>query len=764
MFAWPRQPLLLLGCSTWLGGIAGWLLYGQQVQAWVLPGWVVLAICLAAAPRRWVIVAALVAAGLVAGSASVLGHLAATRPAAVQGWAQEGAELVAVVRVHAASVRTSTDIGSQPTSRVVATAVGFTAGSHRLDAATPIVLLAGTDVLDSPLRGSLLRVEGRLLPHARLAEPGMAMSVDRAASLQPPHGWSNVVAAARAGMWTALSGVDGDAASLVAGLAIGDDSRSSEQLASAMRASGLSHLLAVSGGNVAIVTGLVLAASALLGAPLSVRLVAALIAILGYAAFVGPEPSVLRAAVMGSVALVGVLRGSKGGGFPLLGAAMVSLIVFRPGLALSWGFALSVAATAGILGAAPVLDRRLSDRWGGARRPLLAALSVTLAAQAATAPLLAAMTGTLSLVAVPANLLAAPLVAPITVLGLLIAVLSVPLPAPARWLAHLAEPCGLALAWIAHWGAALPAGSLRVPPGPLGAVVVAAALAGAAVVWRSRGPRATAVLLAVLLLVAALLGRVPAPPRDWVAAACDVGQGDAFLVRSGAASAVLIDTGPDSAALMKCIDRMGVRQIDLLLLTHFDTDHVAATPAVLRRFRPPMLVSPLDLPAANAAAVRRSAARADVPVATARAGMRLAVGTASLSVVWPRRIIAEGSVSNNAAVATAVDAGGLRMLFTGDLEPRGQSALMTSHPAHSFDVATIPHHGSANQHPEFLRWTGAGATWVSAGRNNRFGHPRPEALALAAAASATTGRTDLAGTLVLVRRQGGPQLLPLAGS
>jgi len=256
--------------------------------------------------------------------------------------------------------------------------------------------------------------------------------------------------------------------------------------------------------------------------------------------------------------------------------------------------------------------------------------------------------------------------------------------------------------------------------------------------------------------------RPAGPPPGWIAAACDVGQGDAFLVRTGQASAILIDTGPDPPALRACLARMGVDRIDVLLLTHYDTDHVAAAPMVLGAYRPHLLlVGPLAQPVDNAAAVRDAAERAAVPLHQARAGMRLTVGQASMEVLWPRRVIAAGSITNNAALATAVRVDGLDLLFTGDIEPLGQAAIMASAPAAAFDVTTIPHHGSANQDPRFLQWTGADLAWVSAGRGNRHGHPRPEALDLARSAGMGVGRTDTFGTLVLLRRDGRPVIQSL---
>ncbi len=389
---------------------------------------------------------------------------------------------------------------------------------------------------------------------------------------------------------------------------------------------------------------------------------------------------------------------------------------------------------------------------------------MTLGAQLATAPLLAAMTGQLPLAAVPANLAAAPLVVPITVLGLAVTLISSVHGPAGRIVAELAEPFGAMLAAIARWGAGQSWATLTTPTGLLGAVLVAAAVAvaSAAVLrlgaWRGLG------LVAAMLALALCAARPPPIPGDWVAAACDVGQGDAFVVRVAPAAAVLIDTGPDIERLTACLDRLGVAEVPLLLLTHYDTDHVAAAPAVLAHYRTAtVLASPVREPASNADDVRALVASSEASLVTARPGMRMAIGGAGLRVLWPQRIIGVGSVSNNAAVVVAVTVGGFRLLFTGDLEPPAQAALMAAHPGGDYDAASIPHHGSAAQDPRFLRWTGAALGLVSAGQGNRFGHPSPEALALAAAAGQTVGRTDRHGTLVLVPNGRQLQLVSVAG-
>lgn len=766
---WPRQPLLVLGLGAWCGGALGWWLYATDHRITLIAALGLLVVVAGAVGVRKPsarIAAILAVTGLLTGAAATCGHLAVSRPEFLRVWAQEGQAAVAVARVSAVAVRHPVEIGSSTTVRVVAALQSVSVAGHSVPLSSPIVLTGGEHVLGHPDRGSVLTVSGQLLPERPLREPGLALAVDEVASVAPPRGWSRLVAQTRRAMWQAMASIEPDAGSLVAGLAIGDDSRQREGLATAMRDSGLSHLTAVSGGNIAIVAGLVVGAAALAGAPLQARVMFGGAAVVAYAAFVGPEPSVLRASVMGSVALVGLLRGGRGGGFGLLGLAVFVLVVVRPGLVLSWGFALSVAATAGILALGPPLERTWAARLSGRpARAVVAAVAVTMGAQVGTAPLLAAMTGSLPLASIPANIVAAPLVMPITVLGLGVTVISTLSIDAGRFLAAVAEPFGRLLAAIAHASAAQSWASLSPPQGPAGAALVGVCLAVLAVAWRWCGARRTMVGSLAAIAVVLVVGRPAPAPTGWLAAACDIGQGDAFLIRAGPAAAVLVDTGPDAERLVGCLRRMGVSDVPLLVLTHFDTDHVAATAVVLERYRPrSVLISPVRLPPENAAAVLTAAAQTGVAVETAQPGQRLTVGWAALHVVWPQRIISSGSVGNNAAVALAAEVGGAKMLFTGDLEPLGQAGLMLSHPAGTFDVTTIPHHGSANQDPRFLAWTGASIAWVSAGEGNRFGHPRQEALDLAAAAGIAVGRTDRDGTLALVLRDGRPLLLLLGSS
>lgn len=253
-------------------------------------------------------------------------------------------------------------------------------------------------------------------------------------------------------------------AGLLRGLAIGDTALIDARTEDLFRRSGLSHLVAVSGSNVAIVVGAVALATFRLG--LRWRIAASLVVLALYIAVVGPDPSVLRAGAMGTLVLVAVATGRTAEPLATLGIAVIVCVGLRPELVAAPGLHLSVAATAGIVIGAGRLQRWFAALPG----PLATALSVTLAAQIAVAPILIATFGELSVVAPIANLAAVPAVAPATILTLLagllarvtpqiVPILVVPAELCARWILACADHFGgFAFASVAlpTWVAALP--------------------------------------------------------------------------------------------------------------------------------------------------------------------------------------------------------------------------------------------------------------------------------------------------------------------
>lgn len=309
---------------------------------------------------------------------------------------------------------------------------------------------------------------------------------------------------------------------------------------------------------------------------------AAGLVLLAFVVLARPSPSVLRAAVMGVLALVAFATGSRKQALPALCAAVLALVLLSPELASQPGFALSTLATAGLLLIAPVWRERLGQHLPGW---LAEALAVPVAAQLPCTPVVVAISGQVGLYAVPANLLAVPAVASETVLDVvaaLLALLSLPVAQGAAWLAYLATAW---LVLVAHVGAPQPGAGLSLVRGWPGTLATLAVIGVAGVVLRSRRLRRVAAagvvgVLVALLSVAVL--RPSWPPPGWVLVSCDVIQGDGFFVRPTERSALVIDNGPDARKMDACLSRLGIDPVPLLVLTHLHADHVEGVPGCCR--------------------------------------------------------------------------------------------------------------------------------------------------------------------------------------
>jgi competence protein ComEC len=252
------------------------------------------------------------------------------------------------------------------------------------------------------------------------------------------------------------------------------------------------------------------------------------------------------------------------------------------------------------------------------------------------------------------------------------------------------------------------------------------------------------------------------PPPGWVILACDVGQGDALLIRqAGSDDALLVDVGPDGGRVTGCLRSAQVQRVDILL-THFHADHIDGLAEVLSRFPVREIVStPVPEPTQGAAQVVSLARAAGVPLRLLRAGDRVTVGGVPLAILWPTRRLPQSPANNASVVALAAVAtprGPVTALLTGDIEPEAQSILLAG-PSPAATVVKVPHHGSRYQVPRFAAWTGARIALVSVGQGNDYGHPSTETLAQYRDAGADIGRTDDQGDLAVVAGPAGPSLV-----
>ncbi|MEE1834925.1 ComEC/Rec2 family competence protein [Streptomyces sp. SP17KL33] len=649
-----------------------------------------------------------------------------------------------------------------------------------VDTRTPVLVIvdveagAGRAAWLSLLPSTRVRVAAQAVPAMvggdrvaavlRVRGGGAPVVVEGASEVQ------RVAGRLRAGLREATDGLDADARALLPGFVVGDTSRVPAELDEAFKATDLTHLLAVSGANFTILLALFIGPPGLaqraerkglaprLGIPLRATALAGGALTLGFVIVCRPDPSVVRAAACGSIALLAIATGRRRSLIPALATAVLLLVLYDPWLARSYGFLLSVLATGALLTLAPRWSAALQRRRVPPRPA--EALAAAGAAQAVCAPVVAVLSAKVSLVAVPCNLLAEFAVAPATVLGF--ATLAT---------APVAMPVAECLAWCASWpagwiadiartGASLPGAGVDWPGSwagalLLGLVTVVVVLVGRRLV--SHPWLVGACLMAFLLVVVQPppLTRVITgwPPPGWRFVMCDVGQGDATVLAAGDGAGVVVDAGPDPVLVDRCLTSLGITEIPLVVLTHFHADHVVGLPGVLRgRSVGAIATTGFEEPVEQAAFVRREAAARRIPLTRAVAGEERRTGSLAWRVLWPPGDAVTPDGPNDASVTMLVRSAGLTLLLLGDLEPPGQRELARSAEAAALgavDVVKVAHHGSAYQDPGLIRAMAPDLALISVGADNPYGHPAPSTVAALRAGGATVLRTDEDGAVAV---------------
>ena len=555
-----------------------------------------------------------------------------------------------------------------------------------------------------------------------------------------PSSWARSLGAIRQGLRD--NSGDGDAGALIPGMVLGDTSKQSPEFKDAMKRSGLTHLVAVSGANFAIVSTFVLWCMQFLIRRKNVRIIATAIALICFIALVRPSPSVLRAAAMAAVLLSAQLGKRGSDSLPALGFAMCAVVLGDPWQARDAGFALSVLATAGLLLLAPQIVEKLPTH-----KKLAGALAPPIAAIVFCSPILVSLSGYLSPMSIIANLLAAPVVAPITVLGFIAALVS-PI---APWLTEfilffIRFPAGF-ITGVAHWVAAFPV--LTIHNGLIGFGFVALILAALFLFKRSL-KQSTAVLLIVIFSLG-WLQRWPA--GDWQVAQCDVGQGDSLVINLGADRAIVIDVGPEPVAEDKCLKNLGIKEIPLLILSHFHADHVGGLSGLLKgrtvnqvwisNNLEPELHSKLALNSLKSSQIVR-----------VQKGLTAQVGEVRLKVLWPEatartfeELPGEGSAINNSSIAVIAQSSDWSLFSAGDLEPPAQHELINL--VGPVDIYKLSHHGSKYQDEGLMKALSAQIALISVGAKNPYGHPAKESIDSLTRLGTQVFRTDTDGAIAV---------------
>ena len=505
-------------------------------------------------------------------------------------------------------------------------------------------------------------------------------------------------------------------AGLASGILVGRRDRVSREVADSFTTTGLSHVVAISGWNICLLGAVIGGLLGAMGVARRWRTVAIVIALACFTLLAGSGASVVRAALMGGVALIARETGRPGSAAAALGLAVWSLLLLDPAMSLDIGFQLSVSATAGLLAWGSRLTQRLRGADPGlARRWLAESLGVSLAAQAATLPLVLFHFGRLSLVSPVANLVIGPIVAPAMLVATIALVaglaVGVGLPfvvgAPFALLGWLVLGSMVAVSGILGQ---VPLASVELPPVSAMLLAAAVALGISAFSWRAHGsappepfrptvgrqtearptpsttttrlrPRPVVVMFVAVVVTLAGLGIVAATrsgPGRLSVTVLDVGQGDAILVEGPQGARILLDSGPDPDRLLTVLDRhvpAWDRRIDLAILTHPHEDHVAGLATLVGRYRVAAIAeNGMRGSGPGDAAFRAWLATTGRTTHKLGAGDRLSFAGVAVDVRWPipdevpARPQSVGRQVNDTSVVLDLRYGERRMLLTGDTE------------------------------------------------------------------------------------------------
>ena len=546
-----------------------------------------------------------------------------------------------------------------------------------------------------------------------------------------------------------LDGVEGQRRAVLAGVVLGEDEGLSEDVRDAFRASGLYHLLAVSGQNVALLAAGVALFAWLLRLSRRTIEVLVLLAIAAYVLAVGWQPSVVRAGVAGALASIAWLTARDRDRWWLFLAGAAVLLAWNTYALLEPGFQLSFVAVAAIFLGVPPLLRVLEGY--PVPRGLAIVLSVSTVCGLATAPILWLQFDAVPVYSVLANALAAPVVGGLLGLALL-----------AGLLAPIAPSAAYALAWVDGWLAAYliacAKAVARLPfaqfsSGRALVALVAAALF-VAVFARLRAPRPLRALVLLATCSLALVAWVvragpdpPPPPAGLRVTFLDVGQGDGCLVEAPGVR-LLVDQGPPDARVADQLRRLVVQQLTALVLTHPQRDHVGGAADVLRKLRVGFVLDPrLATTGPEQQEAMREVRRRRVRVVAARAGHAFRIGRLRVTVLWPDGPGFPGEDPNLRATILLVSYGQVDLLLTADAE----SPVTLPLDPPPVEILKVAHHGSADQGlPELLERLRPRVAVISVGLDNDYGHPTPSTVrALERAPGLRLYRTDLDGRVVV---------------
>lgn len=567
-------------------------------------------------------------------------------------------------------------------------------------------------------------------------------------------------------------------AALLTGILLGNDQGLSAELAQQFRTTGMTHIIAISGFNIALLVGAMMSIGRPLFGPRRASVVALAVVFL-YTLLVGADASVVRAAVMGSLFIFSRrLMGRPTFAPASLFVAALIMTLLNPFILWDVGFQLSFAATLGLMLYAEPFSRwteaRLLPHIGSQTTRLLMrflseAVLVTLAAQLLTLPLIIGYFNQLSFISLAANLFILPAQAGVMFWG-----------ASAALFGLLLPPVGQVVAWVAwlflsytivlvRFFAVIPGAAVPVNVSP--AVVIGFYGLIFALTWYIRQrpkepllplarlqtafPRWALLSSGGLVAVVFLLWGVNRPDGHLHIAFLDVGQGDAIFIQTPSGRQIIVDGGLYPSLLSQHLGRrmpFWDREIDLVVATHPEADHISGLPAIFDRYRVGRLLINGEIKeTASFQALDAAAADQDAAILPVSAGETILLEDGvQLEILNPPPLLNPQN-SNENSVAFRLVYGRFSILLTGDTEMIAEQAMLQSGRPLQSIVLKAGHHGSnTSSTAAFLAAVQPQVIVISSGRDNRFGHPHPEMLQRAAAIGAAVLRTDELGTIEVI--------------
>lgn len=538
----------------------------------------------------------------------------------------------------------------------------------------------------------------------------------------------------RVGLRNQAANIGGDSASLLPGIIIGDTTLQSRQFTDQMRSAGLSHLTAVSGANFAIVGTFVYLLLGYFIPNRRVRIPVTLISLIFFILLVRPSPSVLRAAVMTGIYFLSRFSGRKSDSEQSLAVAISILLLVNPFLAFEAGFILSVLATAGLIYLAEPIAERIN-----APKMVRELISIPIAATLACSPYLALLTGSINLGIVILNIAVAPIIPVITILTFLATLTVSIFPSISLLLLNVAN-------LGSHWVVLVSSLEVKFPTLGVGPIYLIALL-GLVIINLKRNliskkvKKALIIFLIIFFMSGSLQGAL-FPGKNWLVGQCDVGQGDALLIRVAKDSAILFDAGPDPKLLKKCLDQFGINYLPLVVISHEHADHYQGLTGI-----------------GNIGEIwtnHKFSNELKIVSREVKAGTLAKIGNVQLEVIWPKNgsevfesLSGDGSLENNRSLVILASVEDVQILITGDIEPAAQMEILKEVSEIDLEIVKVPHHGSRYQIDELFQ--SAELFLVSVGKNN-YGHPNPELLGRLRELG-TVHRTDKSGPVAIAFKE-----------